>query len=231
MVVAYIGYESVRRALVESIRSQLSGLCQVKSTSIQNQLRTIKGLVVSLSADETFLHALKDFKKGFDELNEQAIVSSQSSDISVTALEDLEVLVLDPETLNVLIDEMPRLARDRRPDGHPAQGRPVGPEARRPGSLNPAPGCFWSEPVRAPRCPRSRQRAAPAHSNDWRSGGEDATGWCGVPPKEGLLPAVPPLRDAVRETRDDDTGQSGHDRRLSAAEMPVKNYVCCPRNS
>jgi len=112
MVVAYIGYESGRRALVESIRSQLSGLCQVKSTSIQNQLRTIKGLVVSLSADETFLHALKDFKKGFDELNEQAIVSSQSSDISVTALEDLEVLVLDPETLNVLIDEMPRLARE-----------------------------------------------------------------------------------------------------------------------
>ena len=158
-------------------------------------------------------------------------MSSQSSDISVTALEDLEVLVLDPETLNVLIDEMPRLARDRRPDGHPAQGRPVGPEARRPGSLSPAPGCFWSEPVRAPRCPRSRQRAAPAHSNDWRSGGEDATGWCGVPPKEGLLPAVPPLRDVVRETRDDDTGQSGHDRRLSAAEMPVTNYVCCPRNS
>ena len=36
-------------------------------------------------------------------------MSSQSSDISVTALEDLEVLVLDPETLNVLIDEMPRL--------------------------------------------------------------------------------------------------------------------------
>jgi len=53
MVVAYIGYESGRRALVESIRSQLSGLCQVKSTSIQTQLRTIKGLVVSLSADET----------------------------------------------------------------------------------------------------------------------------------------------------------------------------------
>ena len=43
---------------------------------------------------------------------EQAIVSSQSSDISVTALEDLEVLVLDPETLNVLIDELPRLARE-----------------------------------------------------------------------------------------------------------------------
>ena len=45
MVVAYFGYESGRRALVESIRSQLSGFCQVKSTSIQNQLKTIKGLV------------------------------------------------------------------------------------------------------------------------------------------------------------------------------------------
>ena len=43
---------------------------------------------------------------------EQAIVSSQSSEISVTALEDLEVLVLDPECLNVLLDEMPRLARE-----------------------------------------------------------------------------------------------------------------------
>ena len=39
-------------------------------------------------------------------------MSSQSSDISVTAPEDLEVLVLDPETLNVPIDEMPRLVRE-----------------------------------------------------------------------------------------------------------------------
>jgi len=43
---------------------------------------------------------------------EQAIVSSQNSEISVTALADLEVLVLDPESLRVLLDEMPRLARE-----------------------------------------------------------------------------------------------------------------------
>ena len=73
LVVAYIGYESGRRALVDSIRNQLSGLCQVKSTSIQNQLKTLKGQVITLSADETFLHAFKDFKKGFNELNEKPI--------------------------------------------------------------------------------------------------------------------------------------------------------------
>jgi len=63
MVVAYIGYKSGRRALVESIRSQLSGFCQVKSTSIQNQLKTLKGLVISLSADETFLHASRTSRR------------------------------------------------------------------------------------------------------------------------------------------------------------------------
>ena len=54
----------------------------MKSTSIQNQLKTIKGLVVSLSADETFLHALKDFKKGFDELNDQPIPAEWDQKLS-----------------------------------------------------------------------------------------------------------------------------------------------------
>ena len=45
-----------------------------------------------------------------------------------------------------------------------------------------------------------------------------------------LLPSVSPLCDVVRQTRGDDTCQSGHEGRLSAAGSPVKNYVWCPRN-
>ena len=41
--------------------------------------------------------------------------------------------------------------------------------------------------------------------------------------EERLLSTVSPLRDVVRETRDDDTCQSGHEGRLSAAGTPVKN--------
>ena len=41
--------------------------------------------------------------------------------------------------------------------------------------------------------------------------------------EERLLSTVSPLRDVVRETRGDDTCQSGHDARLSAAGTPVKN--------
>ena len=40
---------------------------------------------------------------------EQSIVSTQ---VSITALEDLKVLVLDSETLDVLLDQLPRLARE-----------------------------------------------------------------------------------------------------------------------
>src|SRR5271157_4910265 len=41
---------------------------------------------------------------------------------------------------------------------------------------------------------------------------------------EEILPStVSPLRDVVRETRDDDTCQSGHHGRLSVAGTPVKN--------
>jgi hypothetical protein len=43
---------------------------------------------------------------------EQSILSIQVSEVTVTAVEDLEVLVLDSETLNTLLDEMPRLARE-----------------------------------------------------------------------------------------------------------------------
>ena len=43
---------------------------------------------------------------------EQAILRGRASDISVTALEDLQVLVLDVASLEVLLDRMPRLARE-----------------------------------------------------------------------------------------------------------------------
>jgi len=41
--------------------------------------------------------------------------------------------------------------------------------------------------------------------------------------KERLLSTVSPLRDVVKETKDDDTCQSTHEGRLSAARSPVKN--------
>jgi CRP-like cAMP-binding protein len=43
---------------------------------------------------------------------EQGILRGRASDISVTALEDLQVLVLDAASLEVLLDRMPRLARE-----------------------------------------------------------------------------------------------------------------------
>jgi small-conductance mechanosensitive channel len=43
---------------------------------------------------------------------EKALLSGQVSDVTVTALEDLEVLVLDRDTLTKLLDRTPRLARE-----------------------------------------------------------------------------------------------------------------------
>jgi small-conductance mechanosensitive channel len=43
---------------------------------------------------------------------EKALLSGQVSDVTVTALDDLEVLVLDRETLTKLLDRTPRLARE-----------------------------------------------------------------------------------------------------------------------
>ena len=40
--------------------------------------------------------------------------------------------------------------------------------------------------------------------------------------EEGLLSALPPLSAVERQTRDDDTRQSGHHRRLSPAWIPMQ---------
>ena len=71
--IAVIGYVSGRDALVDRIRNELSGLCRLKANAIQNELHTLKAQVVTMSADETYVRAFKDFRQGFDELNDKPI--------------------------------------------------------------------------------------------------------------------------------------------------------------
>ena len=114
MVVAYIGYQSGRQALVQSIRNQLSGLCQVKSTSIQNQLKTLKGQVITLSADDTFLRALQEFKKGFAELNDKPIPAEWDQKLSNWYQTDfLPKLRLGLDSDPVLETYVPRIPASR----------------------------------------------------------------------------------------------------------------------
>ncbi|MFO0890792.1 MAG: adenylate/guanylate cyclase domain-containing protein [Isosphaeraceae bacterium] len=73
LAIACIGYMSGRDALVDCLRNELAGLCRVKSNAIQNELRSLRAQVVTLSADETFLRAFKELKEGFEQLNEKPI--------------------------------------------------------------------------------------------------------------------------------------------------------------
>jgi len=43
---------------------------------------------------------------------EKAVLSSEASDVTATAVDDAELLVLDTETLQPLIDRVPQLARE-----------------------------------------------------------------------------------------------------------------------
>src|SRR5262249_32280151 len=48
--------------------------------------------------------------------------------------------------------------------------------------------------------------------------------------KERRLPAVPPLRDMVRQPRCDNSCKPGHGRNLPSPPPRVRNCVWCPRN-
>ncbi len=73
LIVGYIGYVNGRSALAERVYSQLTSIRHEKASLLRNVLQTLKGQVVALSDSEGIIHAMRDFRAAYHELESATI--------------------------------------------------------------------------------------------------------------------------------------------------------------
>ncbi|MDG3003613.1 adenylate/guanylate cyclase domain-containing protein [Paludisphaera mucosa] len=113
-VVAGIGYFSGREAVIGAVRNQLAGVCRIKTTLVVDRLQQIRGQVISLSADETFVTAMKSYIAGFDDLNDSPIPPEWDDKLTAFYRDDfLPLLKSSLDADPVLENYVPRIVASR----------------------------------------------------------------------------------------------------------------------
>ncbi|MGA0849374.1 MAG: adenylate/guanylate cyclase domain-containing protein [Chthoniobacterales bacterium] len=78
-VIAWIGYESGRDALLKSVRNQLQGVQVAKSTTLKTMLESLRDQVISISDSKAVIEGLRAFRDAHRELGATTLGPEESA--------------------------------------------------------------------------------------------------------------------------------------------------------